>query len=126
MFFAQNISYLKKSRKLTQTDIANAVGLSNQMISAYENGGSSPNLKLIQQLADFFGVPAHDLVFVDLSRNESIVAEPRAEYNKRTVRLMEKELDRLEALEKELKETPGALDALRKIAPELVRKIEQN
>ena len=123
MFFTQNISYLKKSKRLTQSDIANAVGLSNQMISNYENGTTSPQLELVQKMADFFGVTSHDLVFVDLSKSNNVVEEPRVEYNSRTIRLLEKELDRLEALEKEIRETPGALEALKKIAPELAKKI---
>jgi len=124
MFLIKNIKHLRESRNLTQKDIAEAIDKSPQVFSQYEKGKVSPPLEVIEKIASYFGIQLKDLMFTDLQNIQvNRVEEPRAQYN-RVTRLLEKELDRLEALEKEIKETPGALEALRKIAPELVKKIE--
>lgn len=125
MFFVKNIKHLRKVRKLTQKDLAEALGMkSHQIVSRYEDGSVSPQLDVIQKIADFLGVELQELMFTDLEAGTK--AESRVGDKDRITRLLEKELDRLEALEKEIKETPGALEALRKIAPELVKKIEES
>jgi len=123
MFFTKNVSYLKKIKKLTQNDIAAAVGLSNQMISNYEKGTTSPQLDLVQKMADFFGVDAYDLVFTNLETGEK--AEGRVVEKDRVTRLLEKELDRLEALEGKIKSNKQIMDQIRKIDPDLAKDIEQ-
>lgn len=123
MFFTQNVSYLKKIKKLTQNDIAAAVGLSNQMISNYEKGVTSPQLELVQKMADFFGVDAHDLVFTNLQTGEKV--DSRGVEKDRMTRLMEKELDRLEALEAKIKASPSVMDEIRRIDPDLAKALEE-
>lgn len=122
MFFGKNIKYLRKIQKLTQKDIADVLEISHQMVSHYESGSTSPQIEVAQKIADFLGVALQDLMFTDLETGNQ--ESKRVGDKDRVMRLLEKELDRLEALEKELKETPGALDALREIAPGLVKKIE--
>lgn len=122
MFFTKNVSYLKKTKKLTQNDIAVAVGLSNQMISNYEKGVTSPQLDLVQKMADFFGVDAHDLVFTNLETGEK--ADGRVV--DRVTRLLEKELDRLEQLEQKIKANKRIMAEIRKIDPDLANDIDSN
>lgn len=125
MFFVKNIKYLRKVRKLTQKDLAEALGMkSHQIVSRYEDGSVSPQLDMVEKIANVLKVDPIDLISKDL---ETGYQQPsKVEGGKdRITRLLEKELDRLEQLEKEIRETPGALDALRKVAPELVKKIEQ-
>ncbi|MCC3377162.1 helix-turn-helix domain-containing protein [Cohnella sp. REN36] len=50
---------LKKARKqagLTQMDVKHRLGISNQSLSAYENGVNGVELEVLQQLADCYGV----------------------------------------------------------------------
>ncbi len=125
MYFRKNIKLLRKNAKFTQLELAEAIGLkSNTIIGKYEDGKATPPIETLEQIATLFKVPLVDLMFTDLEAGTK--AESRVGDKDRITRLLEKELDRLEALEKEIKETPGALEALRKIAPELVKKIEES
>ena len=50
------IKQLRKSKGLTQAQLANKVHASNQAISAYESGTREPKEPMWQKLADFFNV----------------------------------------------------------------------
>ena len=52
----QIISGLRKSKSSTQEELANAVGISAQAVSKWENGGT-PDTELLPAIADFFDVP---------------------------------------------------------------------
>lgn len=64
-------------------------------------------------------------MFTDLesSKMPNRVEEPRPEYG-RVVKLLEKELDRLEALEKKIKANKEVMNTIRKIDPDLARDLE--
>lgn len=51
-----NLKALRKEKKLTLSDIANALGTSSQVISRYELGQREPDLDTLKKIADFFGV----------------------------------------------------------------------
>lgn len=53
---AKQIRYLRKSKKLTQKDLARDTGLSYKTIVNYENGVRSPNFKAMVILENFFNV----------------------------------------------------------------------
>lgn len=126
MFLGKNIKYLRKTKKLTQKDIADVLEVSHQMVSHYESGSTSPQIDVVQKIADFLGVELKDLMFTDLesSKMPNRVEEPRPEYG-RVVKLLEKELDRLEALEGKIKANKQIMDQIRKIDPDLAKDIEQ-
>lgn len=50
------IKNLRKSRKLTQEEFAEQIGVSRSTLSCYEIGQRTPHLKTLQQIADIFGV----------------------------------------------------------------------
>lgn len=50
------IKELRLKNKLSQKDLAQKVGISNQAISSYENGRRKPKIEAWQKLANFFGV----------------------------------------------------------------------
>ncbi len=52
----QIISELRKSKGSTQEELANAVGISAQAVSKWENGGM-PDTELLPAIADFFDIP---------------------------------------------------------------------
>lgn len=125
MYLSRNITYLRKIKKVTQKELADALGLkSHTTIGKWEDESTKPSLDQLEELAAYFGVDLQTLMFKHLETGKEI--ENKVGDKDRVVRLLEKELDRLEALEKEILETPGALEALRKIAPELAKKIEGN
>ena len=50
------IKNLRKSRKITQQEFADKIGVSRSTLSCYEIGQRTPSLKTLQQIADMFGV----------------------------------------------------------------------
>ncbi len=54
--FAKNLKALRKDRNLSQGKLAEAVGVSQQCISEWENAKIEPTLSYLWKLADFFGV----------------------------------------------------------------------
>lgn len=53
---------LRKVKNLTQTQLANAVGLGSQAYAYYEKGEREPSPETLCKLADFFGVTVDELL----------------------------------------------------------------
>lgn len=53
---SRNILALRRESGLTQEGLASKLGLSFQAVSKWENGGSSPDIALLPEIADIFGV----------------------------------------------------------------------
>ncbi|AEG16026.1 MAG: hypothetical protein PWP72_2102 [Thermoanaerobacter sp.] len=53
---------LRTSRKISQTALSNAIGVSQRAISYYEAGKDIPTLDVLIRLADFFDVSLDYLV----------------------------------------------------------------
>ena len=47
---------LRKSKKLTQVQLADALGIARASVSNYEVGRRSPHLNELKRIAEFFGV----------------------------------------------------------------------
>ena len=63
--FAKKLKELRAKNDVTQQELADAIGLSLQTISAYENNykkGKMPTLDKVMDIADFFGVSIDWLV----------------------------------------------------------------
>ena len=74
---------LRKSKKLTQQELSEKVGLSRCTISNYECSRRSPHLSELHRLAefysvglDYFGVETTDEGFELLSRAKSVFSNP--------------------------------------------------
>ncbi|ADU22376.1 helix-turn-helix transcriptional regulator [Ruminococcus albus] len=59
------IKELRKSQKLTQDELANAVGVSRQTINAIENDKYNPTLELAIKLARYLRIPVEDLFILE-------------------------------------------------------------
>lgn len=59
--FAQNLSYLRKERKLGQVELARNINASKGIISLWENGQREPTLSYLIALANFFGITLDEL-----------------------------------------------------------------
>lgn len=66
---AQNLSELRKSRSLTQQELAEQIGYSDKSISKWELGKAIPSVDILLKFADFYGVTLNDLVAVDGVKN---------------------------------------------------------
>ena len=56
---------LRKERKLTQDDLAKALGVSRQTITAIENDKYNPTLELALKLARFIDIPVEKLFILE-------------------------------------------------------------
>ena len=54
--FAEVLSTLRKTNKLSLEVLGNAIGISNQAVSLLEKGQRSPSFEVLIALADYFDV----------------------------------------------------------------------
>ena len=60
--FSSVMKSLRKQRNLTQEQLAEALGISCQAVSKWENGVSDPSTSNLIALAKLFGLSAEDLL----------------------------------------------------------------
>lgn len=63
--FGKRLRYLRRSRDLTQEQLAELVGRSVNFISILENGDSAPSFATIEKLANALNVEVADLFRFD-------------------------------------------------------------
>ena len=62
MNIGKKIKELRESKEMSQSKLAEAVGLSVHTVSKYEQGQREPNLATINKIADALGVEVHEIV----------------------------------------------------------------
>ena len=62
MKIGSNIAALRKKKGITQEELANALGVSAQAVSKWENNSSCPDVSLLTVIADYFGVTVDALL----------------------------------------------------------------
>ncbi|MBR6702952.1 MAG: helix-turn-helix transcriptional regulator [Clostridia bacterium] len=62
---AKNLSYYRKSANLTQAELAEKINYSDKSVSKWESGNGAPDIYILLQLAELFGVSLNDLVAGD-------------------------------------------------------------
>lgn len=62
MSFETNLRKIRKEKKLTQTQLAQEVGISTQLISQYELGFRKPSIVIGVRIAQILGTTCEDLV----------------------------------------------------------------
>ena len=70
MNIGNKIKELRKKRGITQEQLANAVGISFQAVSKWENNIALPDITLMPLLANYFGVSTDELFDFSLSKME--------------------------------------------------------
>jgi transcriptional regulator with XRE-family HTH domain len=79
MTFGEKLKQLRISRNKTQTNVANAVGISRQRISFYEIGVNIPNIEILYRLCEYFNVSADYMLGLPNDADAVIQAAVRAE-----------------------------------------------
>lgn len=67
--FGERLAGLRKDQGLTQVQLAEALGVSQQAVTAYENGQRRVPISLLPQLARTLGVTVEDLIGVPATRS---------------------------------------------------------
>lgn len=60
--YGESLRYQREIRGYSQTALAKATGLNQQMISWWEAGKGLPNIDFCVQLADYYGISLDELV----------------------------------------------------------------
>lgn len=58
----ENLKKLRKSRALTQAEMAKTLGIARTTYTQYETGASEPDLKMLSKIGDFFQVDMNYLL----------------------------------------------------------------
>jgi transcriptional regulator with XRE-family HTH domain len=66
---ASNIKHLRKSRNLTQDQLADKIGVNRAMIGSYEEGRAIPKLQVLQTISHYFSITLDALVLNDLGNS---------------------------------------------------------
>jgi transcriptional regulator with XRE-family HTH domain len=67
MLFAKNIKFLRKRKKRTQDEVAEALGMKRSTLSGYENEVAMPGIPALILFSNYYGMAVDTLVKVDLS-----------------------------------------------------------
>ena len=62
---SEKLRALRDARGLTQLQVANRIGVSKAMVSAYETASKAPSIEVLIRLSRLFGVSVDYLVGVD-------------------------------------------------------------
>ena len=76
--FPKRLSSLRKEKKLSQREAAKVLGVSQALLSHYENGVREPGLQFVAHACDFYGVSA-DYIMGRTALRCGAVAETPAE-----------------------------------------------
>lgn len=77
---SENLLTLRKMRKLSQEQVAEAVGVSRQAYTRWEKGETVPDIKNCAALADFYEVSLDELVNFSEQKNGALPVPPRGKH----------------------------------------------
>lgn len=78
---SNNLRWLRKSKHLTQEQLANKIGIKRPLIGAYEEGRAEPKLQTIRNISRYFKISLDDLIEKDLSQDQTSIEEVDYEGN---------------------------------------------
>ena len=61
-YFGQRLAAFRTAKGLTQYELADALGLTRDMVVYYERKSPNPSLELVKKIADFFGVTVGEML----------------------------------------------------------------
>jgi transcriptional regulator with XRE-family HTH domain len=69
---AKNIKKLRGGKNLTQSQLADKLGLNRSVIGAYEEGRAEPRMSTLITIASYFNVSLDELVLNDLAKSNEV------------------------------------------------------
>lgn len=67
-----NLKFLRNSRGLSQSEVAEALNVTRQTISSYETGRTEPDLETLKRLADLFNTDIYGVLYGENGRQRKI------------------------------------------------------
>lgn len=68
MYFRDNLKVLRKSKGMSQEEVAKKLNTTRSSYSGYENGVAEPGIKRLLEICEFYQIPVDDLLKRDLSK----------------------------------------------------------
>ncbi len=81
---AKNLTMLRKNKGLTQVELAEMLSYSDKAVSRWEHGETLPDINMLYELCDFYGITMNDLVDENCQVTE---IDAQAENNARKYRI---------------------------------------
>ena len=81
MIIAKNLANLRKQAKMTQQELAEKLNYTDKAVSKWERGEALPDILVLKQLADMYGVNVDDF----LHEHEQPVVQQTPVYRKRRI-----------------------------------------
>lgn len=82
LIVAHNLAELRKARGLTQSELAEKFNYSDKSVSKWEHGDTMPDIEVLKQLCDFYGVTLDYLVTEEGKNRSSMVKGKQRVANK--------------------------------------------
>ena len=76
---AQNLTDLRKAQKWTQAELAEKLNYSDKSVSKWERGDALPDLKVLQQMSELFGVTLDYFVTENAASEREKFEAPKSE-----------------------------------------------
>jgi transcriptional regulator with XRE-family HTH domain len=96
MTIGENIARLRKEKALTQAELGEILGVSNQAVSKWESGMTMPDIMLLPEIAKVLGITLTDLYGIsdkDAKEESSKVAKVNAEVDQKVLNICVKTND---------------------------------
>ncbi len=92
-FLGSNIRHLRKSKNLTQDQLADKLGVKRAMIGSYEEGRATPKIHALQTISHYFNVSIDDMINMDL-KTENLETENQKDISGADLRILTTIVDR--------------------------------
>ena len=74
--FGRNLRILRSKKEISQQEVANAIHVTRQTLSAWEKGSGKPDIYCVHEICNFFDVPIEKMVYGNiLGENISLTYE---------------------------------------------------
>lgn len=115
--FGIALKKLRKQHKLYQSDLADALHVSQATVAAWENGTRKPDLEMLARIAEYFGVTSDELLGIDRKENDKELWDLREQMRREPERRVLFSLAKSAKLD-DVRRTIAVIDALRATNPD--------
>lgn len=70
--YGEYLYNLRKSMKLSQSELAKILGISNKAVSKWETGESKPTLQKLYKLSEIYNIPLEELISASIKKKEDV------------------------------------------------------
>ena len=77
---SENLKWLRKQHKMSQEEVADAIGVSRQAVAKWENGDTTPDIINCTALSKLYGVSLDDLVNYEKEKTNGFPVPPKGKY----------------------------------------------